>query len=47
MSHRVVELHSIMPITNIPSVLEKGVLSALSHFRGHFAYEQSTLTRNL
>jgi hypothetical protein len=27
MSHRVVELHSIMPIINILSVLEKGVLS--------------------
>ncbi len=27
MSHRVIELHSIMPIINIPSVLDRGVLS--------------------
>lgn len=27
MSHRVTELHNIMPITNIPSVLEHGILS--------------------
>ncbi|ROL93207.1 DUF4433 domain-containing protein [Pseudomonas protegens] len=27
MSHRVVELHCIMPIENLPSVLERGILS--------------------
>lgn len=27
MSHRIIELHSIMPIENISSVLEHGILS--------------------